>query len=76
MIRPREERPAKPVEIDLSGPYGNAMHLVGLAGVWGRDLGYTEARIKAIQRVMLMGDYEGLLKILDREFGQHVIFWR
>ena len=64
------------MEIDLTGPYGNAMHLVGLVDVWGRHLGYSEQRIKAIQRVMLMGNYEGLLKIIDREFGHFVTFWR
>lgn len=77
MILERKHRqPKYPIEIDLSGPYGNAIHLMGLAAVWGRDLGYSESRIKAIQKVMIMGDYEGLLKVIDREFGEHVIFWR
>ncbi len=76
MIRSKKEKPARPVEVDLNGPYGNAIHLVGLAAMWGRDLGYTEKRIKAIQKVMLMGDYEGLIKVLDREYGDYVTFWR
>ena len=76
MIRSRKSMPVRPLEIDLSGPYGNAIHLVGLTAKYGRDLGYSEDRIKAIQKVMLMGDYEGLLKMFDREFGHFVTLWR
>ena len=68
-------RPSR-IDVDLTGPYGNAIHLMGLVDVWGRDLGYSESRIKAIQEVMIMGDYEGLIKVLDREFGDFVTFWR
>ncbi len=76
MIRSKKEKPIRPVEVDLTGTYGNAIYLVGLAAMWGRDLGYTEKRIKAIQKVMLMGDYEGLIKVLEREYGDYVTFWR
>ena len=76
MIKSIKDKPRAACEVDLTGPYGNAMHLVGLAGRWGRDLGWSEQKVKAFQKVMLMGNYEGIVKMLDREFGDYVTFWR
>ena len=77
MIRSIEDRPVKQRrEIDLTGPQGSAFYLMGLVGFYGRQLGYSEARIKAIRDVMMMGDYEGLVKMFDREFGHFVTLWR
>ena len=36
------------MEIDLTGPEGNAFVLIGYAQTWGRQLGYSEHRIKCI----------------------------
>ena len=76
MIRSIEDKPPALVELDLTGPQGNAYYLLGVAKRFGEQLGYSDKRIKAIQKVMLMGDYEGLVKVLDREFGHVVTFWR
>jgi len=44
--------------------------------VLGRDLGYSQQRITAIRKVMMMGDYDGLVKMFDREFGHIVTLWK
>ena len=77
MIKDRRSKPQKKqIELDLSGPEGNAFHLMGLAIVLGRQLGYSNERISAIRKVMMMGDYEGLVTVFDREFGDFVTLWR
>lgn len=76
MIRSKENKQRRPIEIDLSGPHGNAFHLMGLVGFYGRACGYSEGKIKAIRKVMMMGDYEGAIKVFDGEFGHFVTLWR
>ena len=76
MIRSREEKPQQRMEIDLTGPEGNAFVLMGYAKTWGRQLGYSEHRIKCIVDEMKLTNYEGLLHTFDREFGDFVTLWR
>ena len=76
MIRSREEKPIRGIEIDLSGPEGNAFVLMGYVKRLGRLKGYSDQRTTAICEVMMMGDYEGLLKMFDKEFGDIVTLWR
>jgi hypothetical protein len=76
VIRLREEKPIRGIEIDLNGPGGNAFSLMKQAEVIGRKLGYSEQRITAIRKVMMMGDYDGLVKVFDREFGHIVTLWK
>lgn len=56
-------------EIDISGPAGNAYALMGeaqkLAKFFGKDG-------NKIVEDMMSGDYEHLLKVFDREFGEYV----
>ena len=68
--------PPRLVEIDLTGPQGNAFRLMQHATELGTKLGYSHQRIHAIRKVMMMGDYEGLVKVFDREFGHFVTLWR
>ena len=76
MIRNKAEKLATKLEIDLTGPEGNAFVLMGYAQRWGRQLGYSNHKIKCIVDEMKLTTYEGLLHTLDREFGQYVTFWR
>ena len=76
MIRSKEDKPKSRIEIDLTGPNGNAFALMHFTGQLGLRLGYSPQRIAAIRKVMMMGDYEGLVKVFDREFGHFVTFWR
>jgi hypothetical protein len=55
--------------IDLSGPQGNAFYLLGTASNLAKQLGLEG---KAIQEEMMAGDYENLIKVFDRYFGEYI----
>jgi hypothetical protein len=78
MIRSIEEKPRgpTPIEIDLTGPEGNAYCLLALAQDLSKQLGHDELRTERIIREMQLTDYEGLLYTFDREFGTLVTLWR
>ena len=76
MIKSRKELEYKKLEIDLSGPEGNAFLLVGLAARLGKQLGMDKFRIKCIQDEMMLSDYEMLVQTFDKWFGDHVILYR
>lgn len=59
--------------VDLTGPDGNAFVLLGMAKRWARQLDKDWA---PIQEEAMSGDYENLLLVLDREFGEYVDFAR
>jgi hypothetical protein len=62
-----------PVEIDLTGPDGNAFYLIGAAKNLAKQLGLDG---KKIQTEMMMGDYENLIKVFDKHFGDYVTLYR
>ena len=76
MIKSRKELEYKKIEIDLNGPEGNALLLVGLASRLGKQLGMNKFRIKCIQDEMMLSDYEMLIQTLDKWFGDYVILYR
>ena len=76
MIRDRSERQREKIEIDLTGPDGNAYVLMAYAQRWGRQLGYSEHKIKCLIDEMKLTTYDGLLHTFDREFGDYVVLWR
>jgi len=57
------------IVIDLSGPDGNAFVLMGYATRYARDLGLDG---KAITAEMRSGDYENLINVFDKYFGEYV----
>lgn len=61
------------IEIDLTGPDGNAFVLIGKASNLAKQLGLNQ---KAIQAEMMSGDYENLVKVFDNHFGQFVTLYR
>lgn len=61
------------IEIDLTGPSGNVFALLGYASQFCKQL---ERDFKPIQEQMTSGDYEHLLKVFDREFGDFVTLYR
>ena len=65
-----------PIEVDLSGPQGNAYYLLALASNLSRQLRYDTHRTELILDEMRLSDYEGLLHTFDREFGLLVTLWR
>jgi hypothetical protein len=61
------------IEIDLTGPDGNAFVLIGKAGNLARQLGLNS---EAIQTEMMNGDYEHLVNTFDKHFGHLVTLYR
>ena len=76
MIKSKSEKTHHKIEIDLTGPEGNAYVLLGYARRFGKNLGYDHDHIERITDEMMLTDYEGLLHTFDREFGAFVILWR
>jgi len=73
-IKNREDRPSSgKVEIDLTGPDGNAYVLFGVAENFCKQLGRDP---EPILEDMRSDDYEHLVEVLDREFGDFIILWR
>jgi hypothetical protein len=72
MIREKEER-AEPVIIDLSGPEGNAFFLLARAHRFAKQLGLDA---EPILEEMKSSDYENLITVFDRHFGDFVILER
>jgi hypothetical protein len=69
----REKKPTSEVIVDLTGPEGNAFTLLAYAKRWSKDLGLDFAVVKS---EMTSGDYENLLVVIDKYFGEFVIFER
>ena len=61
------------IEIDLTGPQGNAFFLIGTAGNLAKQFGMDS---KKITSEMMSGYYENLIKVFDREFGSVVTLYR
>ena len=76
MIKSAEELDEKKIEIDLRGEHGNAMYLIGLVGTLGSKMGWSGEAISMVKGLMIMGDYENLLKVFDHHFGDLVILYR
>ena len=61
------------IEIDLTGPDGNAFALMGYAKNLSRQLGIDS---KPIIKDMMSGDYEHLLEVFEENFGSFVTLYR
>lgn len=72
MIRKKKER-NEPIIIDLTGPDGNAYVLMSYAIRFSKQLGIDNV---PIIEEMMSSDYENLLQVFDRYFGQLVILER
>jgi hypothetical protein len=59
--------------VDLTGPEGNVHFLMALAEKWAGDLGLDAEQIIAD---MKSGNYEHAVDVMEREFGEHVDFYR
>jgi hypothetical protein len=69
----REKQPRRENIIDLTGPDGNAFALMGYAMRFAKQLGKDG---KSITNEMMSGDYENLIEVFEREFGEFVILER
>ena len=71
-IKKKSEKKGK-IEIDLTGPEGNAFVLLGYASQYAKQLGLDN---KKIQSEMTSGDYENLVNTFDKYFGDFVTLYR
>jgi hypothetical protein len=62
----------KPI-IDLTGPDGNSFVLLAMAKGWAQELGLSWEPIK---EDMISGDYEHLLEVIEKYFGNYIILER
>jgi hypothetical protein len=69
----RKKQPQTEIVIDLTGPDGNAFALMGYARRLARQIGIDP---KPIIEEMMSGNYENLLEVFDRNFGDFVILER
>ena len=75
MIKSKEDKP-KAIEIDLTGPDGNAFVLLGIAKDLARQLQYDKQQTQQLLDDMQSGDYENLVQVFDDHFGAFVTLWR
>ena len=71
MIR-QKQQPSE-IIIDLTGPDGNAFVLMGIAARLAGQLGLNKDQIIG---EMTAGDYEHLVQVFDKYFGEFVILER
>ena len=69
----KKKRKQSQIEMDLTGPQGNAYVLIGTAMNLARQFGYDDEMIK---EQMMSGDYENVVETFDKYFGEHVILYR
>lgn len=68
-----KRKPQRGIEIDLTGPQGNAFFLLGTARKLARELGLD---VEPILVEMQRGDYEHLVATFDKHFGHIVTLYR
>lgn len=74
MIRAKQEQTE--TVIDLTGPDGNAYALLAYATRFGKQLQFEEEKINKVHEEMTAGDYENLVSVFDKYFGEYVILER
>ena len=72
----KKKQKTGPIEIDLTGPDGNAFVLLGIAQKLARQLNYSPEEIQDLLLEMRGSDYEYLLQTFDDHFGEYVNSYR
>jgi hypothetical protein len=74
MIVAKENKPKNgKIVVDLTGPQGNAFALIGMAETWSKQLGLDPEEVQA---QMMSGDYDHLLSVLEKYFGDYIIMYK
>jgi len=63
----------KGIEIDLTGPHGNAYYLIATAKNLCKHLGY---HFEPVRDDMMAGDYDNLISVFDKHFGDFVTLYK
>lgn len=74
-IRSKAEHQIERV-IDLTGPEGNALKLIGCARELAHDLGWPSEQVEELIEKMTAGDDEHIIRIFDENFGGFVTLVR
>jgi len=69
----REKTIPHDIVIDLDGPDGNAFALMGTATRLAKQLCFDDWEIYTMIEDMQSSDYDNLLKVFDKHFGDFVI---
>ena len=69
----KEDQEDNGIIIDLTGPQGNAYFLLGTASNLAKQLGLDGTKILS---EMKSGDYENLLQVFEKYFGEYVTLYR
>jgi hypothetical protein len=69
--KPKEQE--GPIKIDLTGPEGNAFVLMAYVAQWCKQAGIDK---KPILDDMMSGDYEHLLQVMEKHFGNSIVLMR
>ena len=72
-IVPKSQKEVKQLEIDLTGPDGNAFMIIGIARNLAKQLKLDS---DMIAKEMMLGDYEDLLATMEHYFGDYIIMYR
>lgn len=75
MIRKKQPQKGK-IVIDLTGPDGNAWALMGYATRFAKQIGWDKIEIEELINDMKSSDYEHLVQVFDKTFGDFVILER
>ena len=70
------EKKKTKIEIDLKSSSGNAFVLIGLARQYGKQLNFDNTKIDVIVKEMTSGNYENLITVFDRNFGEYIVLIR
>lgn len=73
MIKNVDDLKYRPIEIDLTGPDGNAYVLLGTARELAQQIGLNGDKIC---EEMKSGDYDKLVTVFDKYFGSVVTLYR
>ena len=73
MIKRASSRRKTRIEIDLTGPQGNAFALLGYADQLAKKLGRDSEKIRTEMR---SGNYEHLVSTFEKHFGAYVVLYR
>lgn len=76
MIKSKKEIEHRGIEIDLTGPDGNAFALIGIAQRLAKQLEYQPKERGQLTTDMMSGDYDHLLELFEKHFGDYVTLYK
>jgi len=69
MIKSKDSMPYRKPVLDLTGPDGNAYVILGYASNFCKQLNLN---YEEIQKEMTNSDYENLIEVFDKYFGEYI----